>query len=230
MDVSKIFAFNSKSTNILKTKIRGGRHLFQLVVRVLLGVKAEPGLAATEGDVDAGALERHEGGQGFDFISIDVEGVADAAFARGPVVRVLGPVAGDHLVGAVVSQQGERHLQDVRARFDDSQNAKDLFFLLLIRGPHLGQILQEPVFGQQAGPVEVVLHHVEEGRVLGGGDVLQPFGYLPVPQEVAGGVQAGHGDGGFGPGAAEQGRHHHALPGGAPEAPLLEQKAGSHLQ
>lgn len=29
-----------------------------------------------------------------------------------------------------------------------------------------------------AAPVEEILHHLEEGRVLGIGDVLQPFGDL----------------------------------------------------
>ena len=41
-------------------------------------------LAAAEGNVDAGALVGHEGGQGLHFVGADVQRVTDATLAGGP--------------------------------------------------------------------------------------------------------------------------------------------------
>lgn len=54
------------------------RDLLQLVLRVLLGVDLDAGLGAAEWDIDAGALEGHEGGQGLDLVTAHVQGVTDS--------------------------------------------------------------------------------------------------------------------------------------------------------
>lgn len=64
-------------------------HPFKLAVRINLGIDPESGLSAAERDVNASALVRHEGGQGFDLVSADVQGVTDTSFARRAMVGVL---------------------------------------------------------------------------------------------------------------------------------------------
>ena len=56
----------------------------QLVVAVVLGVDLDAGLAATEGYVNAGALVRHEGGQGLHLVGAHVHGVTNTSLAGGP--------------------------------------------------------------------------------------------------------------------------------------------------
>ena len=53
-----------------------------------LGVDLDSGLAATEGDVDAGALVGHEGGQGLDLVGAHVHRVTDTSLARGPASMI----------------------------------------------------------------------------------------------------------------------------------------------
>ena len=84
-----------------------------------------------------------------------------------PVVAVLGPVPVDHLVAAIVSQQGEVHLQNVGARLDDLQDAVSLLHLLLPGGPHVLHVeINEIVLGENTGFVEEILDHLEEPRIL----------------------------------------------------------------
>lgn len=89
---------------------------------------------------------------------------------------VLGPVPPDDLVLAVVSPDGEGHLENVVALLHQRQDALNFGLALVECEPaalHFGQVLYELVLDQDAGPVEEILHHVEEARVGVGGHVFQ---------------------------------------------------------
>ena len=108
------------------------------------------------------------------------------------MVRVLGAVSVDHLVAAVVSLQREVDLQHVGARLDDLQDPVRLRHLLLPRGAHVLHVhVDQLVLGQDAGLVEEVLHHLEEARVLGLGDVLKSVGHGEAAERGGGGVELG---------------------------------------
>ena len=96
------------------------------------------------------------------------------------------------------------------AGLNNGQNAVDFVTFVLLADPHLGKLLKEvltkitvglslseteekslikwtylanePLFSQDASFVKVVFDHVEELRVIGGGDVDQPLGNLPFVQ------------------------------------------------
>ena len=80
---------------------------------------------------------------------------------------VLGPVAVDHLVAAVIPLEGEVDLKDVGAGLDDLEDAVGLFLLLLAAGAHVLHVhVDELVLGQNTGLVEKVLDHLEKSRIL----------------------------------------------------------------
>ena len=80
---------------------------------------------------------------------------------------VLGSVAVDHLVAAVIPLEGEVHLQHVGAGLDDLEDAVGLLLLLLAAGAHVLHVhVDELVLGQDAGLVEKVLDHLEKSRIL----------------------------------------------------------------
>ena len=82
-------------------------------------------------------------------------------------MRVLGPVAVDHLVAAVVSQQRKVDFQHMSAGLDDLEDAVGLFLLLLAAGAHILHVhVDELVLGQNTGLVEKVLDHLEKSRIL----------------------------------------------------------------
>jgi hypothetical protein len=93
------------------------------VSRVLAGIDAHTALGAAEGDVDDGALVRHERRECLDLLQVDLVGVADAALAGEAVVAVLSAVSADHLRRAVVAVQREVHAEHGVARLDDLEEA-----------------------------------------------------------------------------------------------------------
>ena len=83
------------------------------------------------------------------------------------MVRVLHPEALDHLVLAVVPQEGEVDLDDVGARLDDPQDPVSFLPLLLSRRTYAFHLLvDQRVFGFDARLVEEVLHTFEGAWVL----------------------------------------------------------------
>ena len=82
-------------------------------------------------------------------------------------MAVLGSVAVDHLIAAIVSQQGKVHLQNVGAWLDDLQDTVSLLHLLLPGGSHVLHVqVNKPVLGQNTSFVEEILDHLEEPWVL----------------------------------------------------------------
>ena len=82
-------------------------------------------------------------------------------------MAVLCPVPVDHLIAAIVSEEGEVHLQNVGTRLDDLQDPVSLLGLLLPGGPHVLHVLvNQSVLGQNARFVEEILHHLEEPWIL----------------------------------------------------------------
>ena len=82
-------------------------------------------------------------------------------------MRVLGPVAVDHLVAAVIPLEGEVDLEDVGAGLDDLEDAVGLFLLLLATSAHILHVhVDELVLSQNTGLVEKVLDHLEKSRIL----------------------------------------------------------------
>lgn len=53
-------------------KSETSRNLLQFVFGVFLGVDLDSGLGTAKGNVDARALEGHQGGQGLHFVTSDV--------------------------------------------------------------------------------------------------------------------------------------------------------------
>ena len=83
------------------------------------------------------------------------------------MVRVLSSEALDHLVLAVVSQEGEVDLDDVGTRLDDPQDSVRFLQLLISRCPDAFHLLiNERIFCFDAGLVEEVFNALEEARVL----------------------------------------------------------------
>jgi len=82
------------------------------VLRKLGRVHTDAAFGPAEGDIDAGALERHEHSQGAHFVNVHVGVVADAAFGRPARRRVLHAVALEGHDAAIVADngQGDRHL------------------------------------------------------------------------------------------------------------------------
>ena len=75
----------------------------------------------------------------------------DASLAGAPVVAVLSSVARDHLVGPVVSLQGEVHLQHVGAGLDQAEDPVALRHLLVPGRPRvLHVVVNQPVLHQHA--------------------------------------------------------------------------------
>lgn len=95
------------------------------------------------------------------------------SLGRGPVHGMLGTVTLDQLVVASVTADGEGHLQDVVAVLHQHQDSLHLTLLLLLRQLAL-HLLDQLVLGHLAGTVKEVLDHVEELRVHGTADILQP--------------------------------------------------------
>ena len=82
-------------------------------------------------------------------------------------MRMLGPVAVDHLVAPVVLLQGEVDLEHVGAGLDDLEDAVRLLLLLLAAGPHVLHVhVDQLVLRQDAGLVEKVFDHLEKSRIL----------------------------------------------------------------
>ena len=54
--------------------------LLQLAIGVILWVDFDAGFSASEGNVDAGTFERHQGRESFDFVLVDVVAVTNACF------------------------------------------------------------------------------------------------------------------------------------------------------
>ena len=64
-------------------------NLLQLAVGVILWVDFDAGFSASEGNVDAGTFERHQGREGFDFVLVHVVAVTNTCFG---IVRALDDV------------------------------------------------------------------------------------------------------------------------------------------
>ena len=65
-------------------------HSLDFVLRVSSGVNLDSTLGAAEGDVSDGELEGHEGGEGLDFLEIDVVGVSGTSLSWELVSGMLG--------------------------------------------------------------------------------------------------------------------------------------------
>ena len=81
----------------------------------------------------------------------------DASLAGTPVVTVLGPVAGDHLVRAVVPLQGEVDLQHVRAGLYQTEDPVTLGHLLLPWNPGVLHVVIDQL---------ILHHHTETEQVI----------------------------------------------------------------
>ena len=79
--------------------------------RQLLGVHRDAALGAAEGQVQAGALERHPEGQRLHLVHVHARVEADAALGGAAGGVVAHPVAGERLQRAVVHAHRHRHLQ-----------------------------------------------------------------------------------------------------------------------
>ena len=160
---------NRRSQETLFSELKGkpACDLLQLVLAVQLGVDRDASFSSAKRHVNTGALVRHESREGLHFISTDVEGVSNTSLARTSVVRVLSSEALDHLVLAVVPQEGKVDLDDVGARLDDPQDSVRFLQLLFSRCPDAFHLLiNERIFCFDAGLVEEVFNALEEARVL----------------------------------------------------------------
>ena len=79
--------------------------------RQLARIAAHPALAAAEGDVDHGGLERHVGGQRRHLGGMEVGVEADPPLGRAPGGVVVDPPSQEHLDVAVVHADGHGHLE-----------------------------------------------------------------------------------------------------------------------
>lgn len=87
---------------------------------------------------------------------------------------MLRSISGYHFVVARVALQGEGRLEDVVAGLHEHEDSLDLLFALLdaLARP-FSDIFDELVLDDLTGPVEEVLHHVEELGVFCGRYILQ---------------------------------------------------------
>ena len=88
------------------------------------------------------------------------------------MLRVLGPIAGDHLKTSIILLQREADLDDVMAGLHHLQDAAHLLGLIVPRGARFHHV-DEVGLDQLTSTVEEVLHHLEELRVGLLGDRLR---------------------------------------------------------
>ena len=84
-----------------------------------------------------------------------------------PVMRVLSPVAGYHLIVSIIPKNGEVDFKDMGTWLDDFQYSMGLLDLLLTRDSHRFHVfINESVFSNNTCFVEEVLHTFKEAGIL----------------------------------------------------------------